>query len=107
MKRKNIVLFGPPGVGKGAQATRLSEHLEIVHVSTGVLLRVEIANRSALGLEIKDRIERGEFAEDPVVMNLVDRQLGGWRQKPRSSSGGRPVRTFELVDVLAATGDGD
>ncbi len=66
-----IVLLGPQGVGKGTQAQRLSERIGAPHVSTGDLVRAEIAAQTPLGRTLKDRTERGELAPDEVIVSLA------------------------------------
>ena len=55
----NIVLFGPPGAGKGTQSNKLIDKYKLVHLSTGDILRSEIANGTALGLEAKKLMDKG------------------------------------------------
>jgi len=73
----NIVLFGPPGAGKGTQSKRLIEKYNLLHLSTGDILRYEIADETALGLEAKKRIDKGELVPDEIVIgmitNIIDR----------------------------------
>ena len=69
--RRNIILFGPPGVGKGAQAHLLSYRYKLGHLSTGEVLREEISRGTDLGLRVKDAVERGEFADDETVLGIV------------------------------------
>ena len=67
----NIVLFGAPGCGKGTQAARLKEHYGINHVSTGEVIRGEIARNTPLGQSMKEYINRGELAPDQLVIDIV------------------------------------
>lgn len=73
---RNIVLIGSPGVGKGVQAERLSSREGIPHLSTGALIRDEIARGSALGAQVRKRVERGGFVDDETILALVSLQLG-------------------------------
>jgi len=66
----NIVLFGPPGVGKGTQAALLKEE-GYEQLSTGDLLRSEIRSSSDLGKKVKDIVERGDFPKDDLIMQMV------------------------------------
>ena len=59
MKKLNIVLFGPPGAGKGTQSEFLIEKYKLVHLSTGDLLRAEIKDETPLGIEAQEIMERG------------------------------------------------
>lgn len=72
----NIILFGPPGSGKGTQAAKLVEQYGLVHVSTGDLLRSEITNQTALGLEAKKFMDQGNLVPDEVVIGMIDNTLG-------------------------------
>lgn len=67
----NIVLFGPPGAGKGTQAEFLRESFSLIHVSTGELLRSQIAAQTELGVKAKSFIDRGEFVSDDVVIDII------------------------------------
>ena len=71
----NLVLFGPPGAGKGTQAERLSKHYNLVHLSTGDILRAEKAAGSKLGMEAKAYADRGELVPDMVVIDIIASQL--------------------------------
>jgi adenylate kinase len=68
----NLILFGPPGSGKGTQSEKLVEKYRLVHLSTGNLLREEIANRTPLGLEAKNFIDKGQLVPDEVVIGMID-----------------------------------
>jgi len=68
----NIVLFGPPGAGKGTQAQFLVDQFGLVHISTGDLLRNEIAKETVLGLEAKALIDRGELVPDEIVIGMIE-----------------------------------
>ncbi len=67
----NIVLFGPPGAGKGTQAALLVEKFGLNHISTGAVIREEIALGTPLGLQVEQTIARGELAPDQMVIDLV------------------------------------
>jgi adenylate kinase len=71
----NIVLFGPPGAGKGTQSALLLEKYQLVHLSTGDILRGEIAQGTALGLEAKSIMERGELVPDAVVIGMIRNKI--------------------------------
>jgi adenylate kinase len=68
---RNLVLFGPPGVGKGAQAELLSRRYGLFHLSTGEVIRDEIASGTALGLQVKEAVSQGQFADDEIVLGIV------------------------------------
>jgi adenylate kinase len=67
----NILLFGPPGAGKGTQSTFLVERLQMKHISTGDLFRNAIKNKTALGIEAKSYMDKGNLVPDSVTINMV------------------------------------
>lgn len=67
----NLILFGPPGSGKGTQSERLIALYGLKHLSTGDILRAEIANKTSLGLEAKSLMDRGELVPDEVVIGMI------------------------------------
>lgn len=67
----NLILFGPPGSGKGTQSEKLIEKYGWVHLSTGNLLREEIANETKLGLEAKSYMDKGQLVPDEVVIGMI------------------------------------
>lgn len=67
----NIVLFGPPGAGKGTQAEKLLKKYQLVHLSTGDILRGEIAAQTDLGIEAKKKMDKGELVPDEVVIGMI------------------------------------
>lgn len=69
---KYYVLFGPPGAGKGTQAGAMVERYNLCHLSTGELLRSEIAAGTALGLQAKSLIEAGNLVPDSVVEGMIE-----------------------------------
>lgn len=71
----NIILFGPPGSGKGTQSDKLVEKYGLVHLSTGNLLRAEIKEQTQLGLEAKAFIDKGMLVPDEVVVGMIGNML--------------------------------
>ncbi len=71
----NIVLFGPPGAGKGTQAEMLLEKYQLVHLSTGDILRREIAAQTPLGLQAKKTMDKGELVSDQVVVGMIESKI--------------------------------
>ena len=71
----NIVLFGPPGAGKGTQSEKLIEKHRLVHLSTGDILRAELKAGSQLGLEARKFIDKGELVPDEVVIGMIGAKL--------------------------------
>jgi len=72
---KNIVLFGPPGAGKGTQATRLKEHYKLVHLSTGDVFRYNIKNQTKLGLHAKTFMDKGDLVPDSVTIDMLKAEV--------------------------------
>ena len=70
-----LVLLGAPGCGKGTQAARLKEHLQVPHISTGDLLRAEVAAASPLGLQARDVMARGELVSDDILLGMLEARL--------------------------------
>lgn len=67
----NLVLFGPPGSGKGTQAAYLIEKYQLVHISTGDLFRYEMGNNTPLGLEAKAYMAKGELVPDSITIGML------------------------------------
>ncbi|MEY4594667.1 MAG: hypothetical protein RIQ47_1077 [Bacteroidota bacterium] len=71
----NLVLFGPPGAGKGTQSEKLISRFHLVHLSTGDILRAEVANQTVLGLEAKKLMDQGLLVPDEVVIGMIESKL--------------------------------
>lgn len=67
----NLILFGPPGSGKGTQAAHLVERYNLVHISTGDLFRYEMGNNTPLGLQAKTFISKGELVPDEITIGML------------------------------------
>lgn len=74
-KMKNIVLFGPPGAGKGTQATFLKDMYNLVHISTGDVFRFNIKNKTELGLLAKKYMDEGDLVPDEVTINMLKAEV--------------------------------
>lgn len=70
----NIILFGPPGAGKGTQAERIIEHYSLAHLSTGNMFRSAIQNKTPLGLKVSSILASGELVSDDIVVALVQEE---------------------------------
>jgi len=98
----NLVLFGPPGAGKGTQAILLAETFNLVHLSTGDMLRHEIAEKTNLGHLAGELIDKGELVPDEIVVSMIESRL----KKPRCTVGfifdgfPRTVAQAEALDKL-------
>ena len=71
----NLILFGPPGSGKGTQSEKLIAKYGLKHLSTGDLLRSEINNQTPLGLEAKNFMDKGQLVPDAVVIGMISTAL--------------------------------
>ncbi len=72
----NLVIFGPPGAGKGTQAKRIAEKLNIPHISTGDLFRRAISQQTPLGKLAKQYLDSGNLVPDEITIGLVKEELG-------------------------------
>ena len=71
----NIVLLGPPGIGKGTVAVKISKKLSIPHIATGDMLRENVAHKTKLGLKAKSFMDRGLLVPDEVVIEMIKERL--------------------------------
>ena len=72
----NVIIFGPPGAGKGTQSQNIVNKFKLFQVSTGDLLRSEIKNKSEIGKEIEEIISKGDFATDDIVNKIINDHKG-------------------------------
>lgn len=100
----NIVLFGPPGCGKGTQSEKLIEKYQLVHLSTGDILRAEIANNTKLGLEAKAFMDKGQLVTDQVVIGMIASKIDNNKSAKGFIFDGFPRTTAqaEALDVMLA-----
>ena len=104
----NIVLFGAPGCGKGTQSELLEQRYGLSHVSTGEIIRKEIASGSELGLQMKEYIGRGELAPDEIVVGMIKNYLAANKDVKGTIFDGFPRTTAQAErfdEVLAALGE--
>jgi adenylate kinase len=98
----NIILFGPPGSGKGTQSEKLIATYGLKHLSTGDILRSEIAKETTLGLEAKSIMDRGQLVPDAVVVGMISSALDANPQAKGFLFDGFPrtVAQSEALDAL-------
>ena len=72
---KNLVLFGPPGAGKGTQATFLKDTYNLIHISTGDVFRSNIKNETDLGILAKSFMDKGELVPDQVTIDMLSAEV--------------------------------
>lgn len=104
----NIVLFGPPGAGKGTQSQKLIEKYQLIHLSTGDLLRNEISQGTDLGLEAKKLMDQGLLVPDEVVIGMISNKLDANKDAKGFIFDGFPrtVAQAEALDsLLVSKGD--
>ncbi len=100
----NVILFGPPGSGKGTQSEKLVDKYGLIHLSTGNILREEIKNNTALGLEARQYIDNGQLVPDAVVIGMIRSALAAQPDAEGFLFDGFPrtVAQAEALDVLLA-----
>jgi adenylate kinase len=77
----NLILFGPPGSGKGTQAVKLAQEFNLYHISTGDLFRSELKNETPLGVEAKKYMDKGELVPDEVTIGMLSNKLDEYAGK--------------------------
>jgi adenylate kinase len=100
-----LILFGPPGSGKGTQAANLVEQYGLLHISTGDLFRYEMKNDTPLGLEAKSYIEKGELVPDSVTIGMLKNKMDANQNVKSYILDGFPRTTpqAEALDKLLAS----
>ena len=95
----NIIIFGPPGAGKGTQSKFIVNKFNLYQLSTGDLLRKEIKNKTKLGSEISSIINSGELVSDNIVSNLIEKFVSNEKYKHKIIFDGYP-RTLNQAKNL-------
>jgi adenylate kinase len=102
-----LILFGPPGAGKGTQAAAISEHFSLMHIATGDIFRDNVKNQTELGQRAQQYMDRGELVPDEIVIAMVEERIS----QDDASSGflldgfPRTVRQAKALDDILAVED--
>jgi len=95
----NVVIFGPPGAGKGTQSKFIVKKFNLHQLSTGELLRNEIINKSKLGLEISSQMNSGKLVSDQIVSNLIENFISNKKYNNRLIFDGIPRNRPQAVNL--------
>ncbi|MBN2166545.1 MAG: adenylate kinase [Marinilabiliaceae bacterium] len=95
----NVVIFGPPGSGKGTQSEKIIEKYGLEHISTGDLLRYEISHHTHLGALAKSYIDKGNLVPDDLIIDMIDSKIDKLHNIPGIIFDGFP-RTVEQAEAL-------
>tara|TARA_E500000178_G_scaffold324612_1_gene351182 strand:+ start:43 stop:615 length:573 start_codon:yes stop_codon:yes gene_type:complete len=97
----NIVIFGPPGAGKGTQSSLIEKKFQLFQLSTGELLRKEIKNKTELGNKISSIISLGNLVSDEIVGNLIEKYISNEKYKNRLIFDGYPRNLIQAKNLLS------
>ena len=95
-----LIIIGGPGAGKGTQARRIKDAYGIAHISTGAILRQEVADSTELGMQVQEVMARGDLVADDIILNLIEKRLKQPDCEPGFILDGFP-RTLEQAQSLA------
>ena len=98
----NIILFGPPGAGKGTQSQQLKEKYGLTYLSTGDILREEMAAETEIGKKVKDIISKGGLVSDEIVVSIIKGRVGANLKSAGFLFDGFPrtVKQAEMLDEI-------
>ena len=98
----NVIIFGPPGAGKGTQANNLVKKYNLYQISTGDLLRNEVTNKTDIGRSIENIISKGDFATDEIVNELIQNVVSDPQKKNKLIFDGYPrsLSQAKNLDIL-------
>ena len=102
MVQTNLILLGPPGAGKGTQAERLQEDFSLAHISTGDMLRAQVAEGTELGMRAQEYMSAGELVPDEVILGMIGARITEQDARDGFLLDGFP-RNASQADALAAT----
>jgi adenylate kinase len=102
MLETNLILLGPPGAGKGTQAERLQADFALAHISTGDMLRAQVAQGTELGEKAQKYMNAGELVPDEVILGMIGQRIGEQDAREGFLLDGFPRNTSQ-ADALAAT----
>ena len=102
MSELNLILLGPPGAGKGTQAERLGADFALAHISTGDMLRAQVARGTELGQQAEKYMNAGELVPDEVILGMIGQRIGEQDAREGFLLDGFPRNTSQ-ADALAAT----
>jgi adenylate kinase len=104
MPELNLILLGPPGSGKGTQAERLQEDLELPYYATGNILRAAVRDETELGRKAKEYMDRGDLVPDEVIIGVIAERIAGHEAEDGFILDGFP-RTVGQADALESRMD--